>query len=269
MYHNTLKFILLILVFTSCQGIDKDDITIIDGVQLGMDEDAFNSQLDSLEINQDVFYTKVLFDNLDEVDDTRVRFNFTDIFNNNKYNSSVSKTYGLYYPTNWAGTKNIIGLTVLLVHSDNALLFSNTGFGNITKEKKISGISQNIPDEQSEDIARMLSEKYGPPMDTLKSDLTTFFVFQGKQIGKFHSDNSNLGELLIWKTKCIDIRYFKGIESSETFFNKNLKGYFTILDKSSSIDYDNGERMCRSYGYIMYQLNDETIKKMKLDKRKL
>ena len=261
--------IFCLLLFASCQRINPKDITIIDGIQLGMNEDAFNSQLDSLHIRQEIFYTKVLFDNLDEVDNTRVNCYFTDIFDNSKYNSSISKTYGIYYPTNWAETKNIIGLTVLLVHTDNALLLSSAGYGNITKESKISGISQNLSIEQTEDIAQMLSEKYGRPLDTLKFDLTTFFVFQGNQIKKHRSDDSNIGELLTWKTKFIDINYFKGIASSESVFNTKQNAYFTILDNSSKIDYDNGERPCLSYGYIMYQLNSETIKKMQLDKRKL
>ena len=266
------KILVLILSFTlfiSCKKISLKDLTVIDDIKLGMNEDAFNSQLDSLHIKQEVFYTKVIFTNLDEVDNDRVNCYYTDIFNNSKYSSSISKTYGIYYPTNWAGTKNIIGLIVLLVHTDNAIAMTSNGYGNITKESKISGISQNLSVAQTDDIAQMLSNKYGKPLDTSKFEFTTFFVFQGNQIKDYRSDSNNVGELLTWKTKCFDIKYFKGIASTESVFNSKENTYFSIIDKTSTIDYNNGERPCRSYSYIIYQLNDETIKKLQLDKPKL
>lgn len=139
-----------------------------------MNEEAFNSQLDSLNIKHKIFYTKVIFRNLNEVNNYRVNCYFTDIFNDGRYTSTISKTYGIYYPTVWPNTKNIVGLTILLVHTDDALYLANSDFASITKETKISAISQNLPVRLTDEIANILSEKYGNPLDTIKSELISF-----------------------------------------------------------------------------------------------
>lgn len=259
-----------ILILTSCSRINPKDITVIDGIRLGMDEEIFYSQLDSLNIKQQTFYTKGIFTDLNEVDDYRMNGYITDIFNSSKYSSTFTHTYGIYYPTVMTGTRNIIGLKVLLVHTDNALAITQNGTGNITKKSKIPALSQNLSYNQIDEIANMISTKYGKPSDTLVFELTNFFVIKKNQVKNYHSDSINIGELLIWKTKFLDIEYFKGIESLESTFNSKENTYFTIIDKSyRQIDYENGERPCRSYAYISYQLNEESIKKLELDKTKL
>src|SRR5205823_3937187 len=146
------------------------DITVIDGVKLGMTTDEFFSQLDSLKIKQQVFYTKVLFTDLNELSNDKIRSYITDLFNTSEYRSKSTEHYGLYYPTTMTGTKNIIGLNILLAHTDAATAISKNGFTNVTKETSIPGISQDLSYNQIDDVTYMLSTKYGKPTDTLRYD---------------------------------------------------------------------------------------------------
>lgn len=258
-------------ILSSCNNISREDITIIDGVRLGTSKEELYSQCDSLKVEQKVFYTKVMFSSSDDVGESKIKAYITDIFNTSEYRSQSTQHYGIYYPTTFAGTKNIIGLNVLLVHTSPALAISKRGFTYLTKETDIPGISQDISYSQTDDITSMLSKKYGKPSDTLKFEFLRFYAIEGNQIREYHSDSSNVGEMIIWKTKFLDIKFFKGISSPTNSFNSKEHSYTIYFNSNPfrKIDFDNGERPCYSYSYIAYELNDVAIKKLELDKAKL
>ena len=259
------------LVLASCNQISSKDITVIEGVRLGTTIDELYSQFDSLKIPAKIFFTKIIFSASDDIGQNKFKNYVTDLFNSSNYGSQFVQHYGLYYPTTMSGTKNVVSLAILLIHTSPSIAISNRGITHLTKETNIPGIGQDISYSQADDIAIMLSNKYGKPSDTLKSEYLKFYVIKGTQIIDYHSDSSNIGELLIWKTKYVDVKYFKGISSPTNTFDSKAHSYTTYFDNSPfrKIDYDRGERPCRSYSYISYELNDEAIKKLELDKAKL
>ncbi|MBS1755684.1 MAG: hypothetical protein JSU03_00265 [Bacteroidetes bacterium] len=269
MASRIVTFVVVCLTIISCNRINPKDITIIDGVKLGSSKEDFYNQCDSLKIEQKIFYTKTMFGSSDDVSESRIKTYVTDIFNSSDYSTKYTQHFGLYYPTTLTGTKNIIGLNVLMVHTSQASLITNRGFENLNKETP--GISQDISYNQVDDIANMLSKKYGKPSDTLKFEFLNFYVIEGSQIRSYHSDSTNVGEKIIWKTKYLDISLFKGIASPTNTFNSKDRSYMMYFDNNPyrKIDYDNGERPCYAYTYISYMLNEEAIKKLELDKAKL
>ena len=115
----------LAISITACNRIDPKDITVIDGARLGLDLHAFYAQLDSLMVPQESFYTKTMTRDLSEVLSSQIKFYRTDLFNTSKYSSSLTNHYGTYYPMTIEGTKNVVGVNILLVHADNALVFTD------------------------------------------------------------------------------------------------------------------------------------------------
>ena len=264
-----LSFFFIILV--SCNSISPKDITIIDGVKLGTSEDELYSQCDSLKVKQKIFYTKITFSNVEEIEESKIRHYVTDLFNSSQYGAGYTQHYGLYYPIILQGTKNVYGMHVLLAHTSTARTLTSTeGFNNLNNE--ILGISQDISDSQIDEIANMLSKKYGKPTDTIKDIFSNFFVIEGNKIKDYQSgDKTNIGEKIIWKTKYLDIFFFKGISSSTGIFNSKDHSYMMYFDGKpfKKINYNNGERPCYSFSYISYTLNNEAIKELGLDKAKL
>ena len=82
------------------------------------------------------------------------------------------------------------------------------------------------------------------------------------------ADTSNFGTELRWKTKCMNISYFSGIRSGSTTYNPKI-GYIHKFKYDPFASLDNGDESCRQYCRITYLLNDETIKKLGLEKSRL
>lgn len=262
----------IFIILTSCTKITSKDVTIIDGIRLGTTEDGFNRQCDSLKNQQVLFYTKSVFSRLlssldnrpENLDEYRIKGYVTNIFNSSYYNggSPTLQHYGLFSLINGNGTENIVGLNVLL------------GYMLTTKNDDLPLFSQNMSCIQIESIARMLTEKYGKPDTILKNQNLTFHVLEKNKILSYSSDTSSFGEMLIWKTKYLDIKFFKGIASGNNIYNLERHSYTSYLDYNvkriiTNVEYEEGKRPCYSYSYICYMLNDLAIKELELDKVKL
>ena len=263
--------IILAISITACNRIDPKDITVIDGARLGLDLRAFYSQLDSLKVPQESFYTKTMTKDLSEVLSSQIKFYRTDLFNTSKYSSSLTNHYGIYYPITIEGTKNVVGVNILLVHTDNALVFTDHGLINVSKETQTPLINQDISAAQVSEIEDMLATKYGKPIDTMHFYLNPFYVIQGTDIQTYHCDSTNVGDIVLWKTPYYDVRFFTGVLSSSETFKNDGHTYFTYFDNNPfrPINYSDGERQCRSFVYIQYQLNSEAEKKLELTNAKL
>ena len=263
----------LIVILTSCNNINTKDITIIDGIRLGTNQDGLNSQCDSLKIQQPIFYTKTLFSVTENPVDFKIKVYVTNIFNTSEYNggSQSLQHYGLFYPMIVDGTKNIVGLTVILFRTSQALIISNTGISSLTRETNIQSISQNMSSSQIESIASMLTEKYGKPSSIVKDPNTPFYVIENNKLNPHISDSTNIGVMLTWKTKYIDITLFKGLASGTDTYTMKNHSYMSYFDYNPkrNIKYEEGEGPCRSYSYITYKLNQLAEKKLELDKVKL
>lgn len=265
------KIILVIILLTSlinCTNINNEDFRIIDGIKLGTTVDEFNKQCDSLKILHKVLYTRTRFSNLNQLRYNQINNALSEIFNTSQYKSQFTDHYGLYYPLKQSGTNNIVGLNVLLIHTEDADLISGTSYENITSKTMIKGANQDIPEEQTTTIYNMLVKKYGQPTKTTKSEFTEIYVIEEGVIKTYKPDSSNLGEMYYWETKNLDISYFKGVRSAITSFIVPDNKYMTYFkaDPFRILDYEKGERYSRSFSYISYNLKDESIKKFGLDK---
>ena len=256
----------IFIVLTSCTKITKKDVTIIDDIRLGTTEDGFNRQCDSLKNQQILFYTNSIFDRLfnssENLDEYRLKGYVTNIFNTYNGDSPTLQHYGLFSLINENGTENIVGLNVLL------------GYMLTTKNYDLPLFSQNMSCIQIESIATMLTGKYGKPDSILKNQNLTFYVFKKNKLPSYNSDTSNIGEMLIWKTKYLDIKFFKGIASGTETYNLNKHSYTKYFDYNfnriiSWEEFKEGKRPCYSFSYICYKLNDLAIKELDLDRVKL
>ncbi len=258
------------VILTSCNNITPKDLTIIDGIRLGTSRDELNTQYDSLKIETKSFYTKALFKSSDNINDYGLKFHVSEIFNASEYRSQKTQHYGLYWASILEGTKNVSEMIILLVHTSPAFSFSNSIITNLTDNSNMQGITQDISYGQTDDIARMLSGKYGKPNDTIKNQLIPFYAIKGTQIRPYFSDSTNIGEIIVWKTKYLDIKFFKGIESHFNIFESSTHNYLiSINGPIRKCNYDQGEKPCHSYSYISYKLNDLAIKELELNKIKL
>jgi hypothetical protein len=271
---RNLFFNLLIIgaaLFTSCNKIEPKDVTVIDGISLGTTLEEYYKQCEDLNISQKLVYTKVFFSDFQDVYHNSVKFYVTDIFNFSEYRGPDTEHFGIYNSIIMSGTKNVIGLNILLVHTAPAVIFSPSGSTYLTKQTKIPGVIQDVSLDLVEDIGDMLSKKYGKPNGKMKSEHFTVKVIEGNQIKNYRSDSTNMGELLYWETEYFDISFFKGINSTASTFTSNGNSYTIYFDTNPNtiLDYDSGERPCRSYSYITYKLNSKAIKRLALDKPKL
>lgn len=267
-----LPIIITMVVFSGCNRISKNDLTVIEGLHLGVDKEQFLKQFDSLDLSKTTLYSKCFFNEDDRPSLEQITFYTTDIFNYPKYRNKSMEHIGLLYPVLYTGTNKIIGVQVMLIHTEGAIQFTSNGVHDLTVETKIMAAGQDIPSGLTEKVGDLLEKKYGNPSDTIKSSFNTFLVIDGKDIREFHGDENNCGTELIWKTKYFNVTYFSGIRSNYTTYNSiyaKHNYYQRLTDDPYEIDYKNGEETCRQYCLITYMLNDETIKKLGLDDSRL
>lgn len=264
---NCILFVIIYIGISGCNRINPKEITVINDIKLGSTLEEFYIQCDSLNIEKKSFYTKRILTNINDLDECKIRLYVTDIFNSSNYSTKYTQHLGLFCPIRFEGTKNIVGLAVLIVHTSPASLITKDRFEDL-EEKPC--VSQDIVSDQVDEIENLLSHKYGKPTDSFESDYLEF-VIERNEIRSYRSDSLNNGVNLVWKTKYLDITLFKGIASPTNTFDLNNLSYNMHFKNNPhrEINYDDGERPCYAYTYIKYVLNREAIKNLKLDNIKL
>lgn len=266
--------IYIVLTIVSIMGCTKDskDLTVIDGFVLGIVEDSLKSQFNKLQIQKDRFFTSQQFSSLSEADQNQLSFYYTKLFNLSKYmtNNDVTNHYGMYYPMTMEGTTNIIGVAILLGHTDSSFLV-NHEVTNLTNDYGIKYFDQNVRFDLVNKIESMLREKYGEPDEIIESDF--FYDIEGADIISFTTEKNLMGKELIWRKKSIDIRYFKGFENYNVVYNdsnNNLEGYlYHIDDNNDKRTLREKDIYSQAFPYIIYQINKEGIKTIEENEIKL
>lgn len=272
-----LKTIFLLIVAVSvlgCNRIDKKNLEVIEGIQLGTTYKMYQKQIDSLGIQTMSFYTKSMFTDIDEIEYNQIRANISDIFNLSEFRNSHTNHYAILYPTTLTGTDNVIGLNVILGHTGNSLLLSN-GLYDLTKEYGKSAFNQNISTTLLDQIKSMLTSKYGEPtLEGFESEYNDFYAIQGKEIKEYIGDENRKGKVTEWETDNLEIELFEGLASVDAKYSQN--GYEMVIQPSgkendlvTGFDWEKGERPCVTYVYIKYDLKSEAIKKLGLNDKKL
>lgn len=257
-----------------CNRIDKKDLEVIEGIQLGTSYKIYKKQLDSLGIKTKSFYTKSMFSDINEIEHNQIQANTSDIFNLSDFRNSQTNHYSILYPVTLTGTDNVIGLNVIIGHTGSSLLISN-GVYDLTKEYSKNAFNQNISTGLLDQIKNMLTSKYGKPtLDSYKSMYNDFYAVQGKEIKEFIGNENRKGSVTKWETEYFEIELFEGLSSVDAKYSKD--GYRMVIQPSgkennlvTDFDWDKGERPCVTYVYIKYDLKSEVIKKLNLNDKKI
>jgi len=253
----------IVLAMLSCHKINSSDLTISDKVVLGQEKDKFYKQLDSLQIKSQVFYSKQLFFDAKEINSSRVNLYYSEVFNKGVYNDSEHSIfhYGLIYPS--INSNSVVtGMYLLLVYTGGAMLYPSYSITDITKT---IGLSQCIRVDLLDEIQEKLTIKYGQPTETINSKDSNVFVLEKDKINKNVSDTKHLGEIIKWKTKYLDITFFRGVKTTSTIFNADGLGYTETIYSDGKDELTKNQAATYKYPYIYYQINENTIRELKLN----
>jgi hypothetical protein len=273
--------LLSVLIFASCKNKgkseisenenSKDQLTIIDGIVLGQSADSLFASYQTLGISKREFITGDLFSSMSEVNSNIYNQYFTKIFDFSEFKNQDTKLshYGILYPNSLRGTDKIVCMEVILVTATAPSYENNPAI--FTEIQNNLCIKQEINELVIREITKLYETKYGTPRrDT--SENTRVFVFEnGKP--KVYSAGAP-GELLIWENETMEIHFYTGLKSTNTFFNNNLMIYSPLqvsIDDARGMTFDNSKGFygCYSYPYIEYVLKNNIVEKMNLNDPKI
>jgi len=265
--------VLMFLLF-SCNNVTKENRTIIDNIVLGLTVNNFSKQMDSLSIPHQRFLTKYTLSNFEEImdDNNYINMYYTSIFNFSKYRNNFNDNFGLLYPITLTGTQNNIGLIVLLGHTAPPDL---NGYAvNFKSSLNTNFFRQDVNSDLIEQIKNLYISKYGKPKDEFTSKYSSFYAIKNNGISQYR-DSTRVGREINWETEHFKVTFFSGLASYDSYYNP--EGYLEVTmlysgsEDFSPIEVDplKNEMQCFSFAYIKYQLNEKTIKQLKLDNANL
>ena len=273
-----MKQILLIITFLTilgCNQIDKKNLEVIEGIQLGTSYKIYKQQLDSLDIPSKSFFTKSIFADIGEVKFNQLDARYSDVFNLTEFRDNYTDHYSIICPVVLIGTDNVYRIDVLIGHTGPSTLINNGRLYNLTNEYKKSAFNQNISESLLFEIEKMLTSKYGKPISKgVESKYNKFYIFEGQEKKEFIGDNKRKGKVTEWETEYLIIKLFEGLPSSDAIYSNS--GYHDIIQPRgkeneivTDIDPYKGQSSCITYVYIQYELKLETINKLSLNDKKL
>lgn len=269
MKFRTIFLLIVAISVLGCNRIDKKNLEVIEGIQLGTTYKVYQKQIDSLGISAMSFYTKSFFFGGQGLENNQIRAHISDVVNLSDYrNSNIGiNHYGILYPITLAGTDNVIGLNAILGHTGMVL-------GTPEHDKKKS-FNQNVASSYIDEIKRMLKSKYGEPtLEEYESKYNDFYALEGNGINEYIGDENRKGKVTKWETEYLKIELFEGLPSVDSkFSDRNYRMVIQPSGKENEIvtdfNWDDGERPCVTYAYIKYELKSEAIKKLGLNDKKL
>lgn len=274
MNKSNLFLIVVIIGITSCTGIPKEKLTVIENITLGGAGNVYKKQFDSLQIQNKRFITKTVLENFDDLlDDHNYYYSYyTDLFNFSEFrNPKTSLEHlGLIIPITLEGTTNNFALLVILCRTKDPWLWGDAErFKSTTKEKFIRQEVNNVVIDK---IKEMYISKYGEPKTVNTSKYNTFYMINGNSLSK-EQDNSNQSITIKWATEYYDVTFFtgfdlNGIYDPEYGYRESTNGYRANISNDRA-NPSNNELNCSAYAYIYYELNEKAIKELKIDNKKL
>ena len=263
---------LLMFILYGCNNITKENLTIIDNIVLGLPMNKYSKQMDSLIIPHQRFLTKYSLSNFNEIldDNNYINMYYTSLFNLSEYKNSFNDNFGLLYPLTLNGTQNNIGLVVLLGHTAPPIL--NDDAANYGSSLNTKYFRQDVNNDIIEQIKKLYISKYGKPTDEFTSKYNTFYAIKDNSISQYR-DTTRVGCEIKWETEHFKVTFFSGLASYDSFYSEsgyaeitNLLGNSEVLTPSK---YFKNWVQCFSFAYIKYELNEKTIKQLKLDNTNL
>ncbi|OIR13154.1 hypothetical protein GALL_55380 [mine drainage metagenome] len=268
---RTISFLFILTILSiSCNKIPKDKITIIDNYVLGGKANNFVKEMDSLAIKHARFTRKTVFTSYNEITDENNFVNafFTNAFNLSDFKNSYNDNVGIYYSLADKNKQNIIGIILLLGHTNKPQYIGEvSGLNNSLSDRCFY---QDINKNLFQEIVKLYANKYGNPIESEKnsSDLGYYIMHNNSLI--LNPNFYKNGKYYTWINEYIRIDLFTGIPSATSLYNS--KGYLDVIaslggDSSTPLiaDSSKNEAQCNSYGFIKYTLTDKAIKLLKLD----
>lgn len=267
------NLILIIIVFQliSCQKkIENKDITIIDNIVLGTPANTCGKYLDSLGIQSKVFFTRPIFYTFEKnILDNRIKFWYTTRFNYSDFGNANRSHLGLYYTISQSDA--IVSYIVFIVNVlKPVFIFDDKKeefIASLGSEYSYGGLSQSVCCLELDAILNALKAKYGEPQKYEKRS-NNYYEIYGNEIKEYRTNPDSLfsfgqNELYVWNTKYVKISFFNGFTTPRMYFD--IKTKFYSFEQAPNIN----EFTCNFGAYIQYELTNEAIKKLGLDKEKI
>lgn len=242
--------LLLVGIFflISCKAqIDKEQLKIIEDISLG------KPVKEAIKLNRDIFTTETHTVNFKDIQGGQTRGFYTNTFNFSNYRAN-NNHLGIVWPTVPNFNENLIGLTILLAHTESL------------NDRKIS---QELPKDFIDEVVRGYTSKYGQP-NIEQSNFGNYYAFEGASIETWQlfPDDDKV-TIYSWETKHYTVKLFFGLYSHRFIFSKS-RGYIPIDESyKHPLTYSQNEIPCYAYPFIQYKLKDETIEALKLNDKKL
>jgi len=271
--------LLSLLIFASCKNKNeinesdnrKKQLTIIDGIILGQSADSLFASYQALNIAKREFITGDLFSSMSEVNSNIYNQYFTKIFDFTEYKNQATKLshYGILYPNSLRGTDKIVCMVVILVTATSPSFENDPGI--FTQIQNNLCIKQEINELVINEITKLYKTKYGTPRRDTSENTSVFVLENGKP--KVYRAGAP-GELLIWENETMEVHFYTGFKSPDTFFNNNLMVYSPLhvsSDDAREMTFDNSKGFygCYSYPYIEYVLKNNVVEELNLNKPKI
>ena len=252
------------IIFWGCDKIDEKDLTVIEGLKLGINKNDMDLYLNSPKIKKGNFISQNFFTNISilSLRDYTLPVYYTDIFD---FQSGYPEIHhlGILRCATLENTNMVVSITATLVHTN---FVNGIGYDgkqcDLTKESNLLGIDQNIPKYRIEHIKKLLSEKYGKPDEEGSFSQRISYLDKNRVV-----EEQGYITGAKWKTKYFDIYLSEGFPSKTRTFdkkNRNYNGYIPTNGKYTEIkDFSDNQLPCVEFAFIRYQLNKETIEKLK------
>lgn len=267
MKKTLLTLVCTFLVFASCS--QKKELTVIEGLNLGVQDSIFQKQLSKLNLeNSNFLTTSYVLKQDDYLQNVGERRYYTSMFNNPKYKNSQVEHLGILYPKESIGSSIVTELIVLLGHTEDVIVNTNNGEENYTKTKYLfpKAFEQVVRKEILDDIEKLLTQKYGT-YKKIKIDDQNFpeYLLQGKQVVEKNNLFYPEQEALIWETDNIEITFYRGGKADLYMINTVNNNYLRTL----TTEVGSNTETVFVQPYISYKLNDKAKKSLNLDNSKI
>jgi hypothetical protein len=255
--------IILSLVFVfSCHSYTKQDLKVIDNLLLGLKVNDFYKACDSIGLENKLFVTRTVIKENDTIRNFALRYYCTDKFNLTEYHKRGQDHLGLFYLTTLAGTDNIFKLNVLLIHTEPPIFASS--FLPESYKDSMAVLSQDVNELLIEEIKNLFLQKYETPKQTITGNNVPIKVIIKNEVIDFMQGPTDDGIMYVWETQALIIKYFTGIKNPKNWYSKENRDYWKGYDPITKLS--EGDFHCRFGAYISYEVKDEALKKLNLDK---
>ncbi|MCK5774818.1 MAG: hypothetical protein KAH25_01510 [Bacteroidales bacterium] len=253
-------FLLALSSLISCNKINKENLTVVEGIVLGTNFNNFAKYADSLNIPNASFFSEQILKDKEDAINNNIFSYYTNIFNISKLHNHS----GLLYPITYIGNDNIIGINILFGYTGNSIL-QKPELKIYDSKNDPRWFNQVIVSDLKSEIKSLLTSKYGKPtLNSYYSKSNKFNVIVGNYIQQYNGSDDFNGAITTWETEYLTIELFEGILTNSTIFEDG--SYTKIFFSSNNSSNENVEYPCYSYVSLKYLLKDEVIKKLSLNK---